>query len=59
MKKMGILAPAAPASSASKRAYDAVFARNLSPSHITALDELFPAARRRDDRASDLTPVAA
>ena len=43
MQRMGIAPPAAPMSSASKGAYDAIFAGNLTSSHVAALDELFPA----------------
>lgn len=49
MKKMGIVLPVAPVSSASKRAYDAIFA-GLMPSHVTTLDELFPATNNRAGR---------
>jgi hypothetical protein len=43
MRKMGILAPAAPVSSAAKGAFDAYFIGNLSPYQVEALDERFPA----------------
>ena len=50
MKKMGIMPPAAPVLSASKRAYNAIFAANLTPSHVIALDELFLATNNRAGR---------
>jgi len=43
MRRMGFAPPAGPISSASKRAYDDLFARNLTSSEVEALDELFPA----------------
>ena len=45
MKKMGILAPSAPISSAAKRSYDSYFQGTLSEANIMALDVLFPASR--------------
>ena len=42
MQRMGIVPPAAPVSSASKGIYDALFVGNLTPSHVAALDKLFP-----------------
>jgi hypothetical protein len=45
MKKMGIVPLTAPFSSASKRSYDAIFAGNLTPSHVATLDELFLATK--------------
>jgi hypothetical protein len=42
MQKMDIAPLAAPVSSASKGTYDAIFAGNLMPNHVAALDELFP-----------------
>ena len=44
MKKMGILAPSAPISSADKRSYDSYFQGTLSKANIEALDALFPAS---------------
>ena len=41
MKRMGIAPLAAPVSSASKGAYDAIFPGNLTSSQVEALDELF------------------
>ena len=41
MKRMGIAPLAAPVSSASKGAYDAIFPGNLISSQVEALDELF------------------
>ena len=45
MKKMGILAPSAPISSAAKRSYDSYFQGTLSEANVEALDALFPASR--------------
>ena len=45
MKRMGILAPSTPISSAAKRSYDSYFQGTLSEANIEALDELFPAYR--------------
>jgi hypothetical protein len=44
MQRMGIAPPAAPVSSASKGAYNAIFTGNLTSSQVEALDELFLAA---------------
>ena len=41
IKRMGITLPPAPVSSASKGAYNAIFAGNLTTSQVEALDELF------------------
>jgi hypothetical protein len=41
MKKMGVMSPVAPVSSAAKGAFDAFFAGNLSPDQVETLDELF------------------
>jgi hypothetical protein len=43
-KRMGILAPSVPISSAAKRSYDSYFQGTLSEANIEALDELFPAS---------------
>jgi ribosomal protein S6 len=45
--KMGIARLAAPVSSVSKGIYDAIFVGNLTPSHVAALDELFPVTNNR------------
>jgi hypothetical protein len=50
MQKMGIVPPAAPISSTSKGTYYAIFAGKLMPSHMAALDELFPATNNRAGR---------
>jgi hypothetical protein len=50
MKRMGILPPPTPVLSASKQTYDALFIGNLTPSHVVALDELFPATNSRAGR---------
>jgi hypothetical protein len=50
VQRMGIVPPAAPVSSASEGAYDAIFAWNLTLSHVAALDELFPATNNRAGR---------
>ena len=50
MQRMGFAPPAAPISSASKRAYGDLFARNLTSSEVEALDELFPATNARTGR---------
>jgi hypothetical protein len=42
MKKIGILPPVAPVSSAAEGAFDAFFAGKLSSDQVEALDELFP-----------------
>jgi hypothetical protein len=52
VKRMGIQLPAAPVSSVSKQTYDALFARNLMPSHVVALDKLFPVTNYRAGRRS-------
>jgi hypothetical protein len=44
MKKMGILAPSTPISSAAKRSYDLYFQGTLSEANVEALDELFLAS---------------
>ena len=41
IQRMGFAPSAGPISSASKRAYDDFFARNLTSSEVEALDELF------------------
>ena len=45
MKKMGILAPSASISSASKRSYDSYFQGTLSEANVETLDALFPASK--------------
>ena len=50
VQKIGIVSPAALVSSTSKGTYDAIFAGNLTPSHVAALDELFPATNNRASR---------
>ena len=50
MQRMGIVLPAPPVSSVSKETYDAIFAGNLTPSHVAALDELFPVTNSRVGR---------
>jgi hypothetical protein len=45
MKRMGILAPSVPISSAAKRSYNSYFEGTLSEANVEALDELFPASR--------------
>jgi hypothetical protein len=47
---MGIAPSVAPASPASKGAYDAIRTGNLTSSQIEALDELFPAVNARTGR---------
>jgi hypothetical protein len=48
--EMGIRPPAAPVSFASKGTYNAIFAGNLTPSHVVALGELFPTTNNRAGR---------
>ena len=50
MQRMGFAPPAVPVSSASKGTYEALFARNLTPSHVAALDELFPETNSKAGR---------
>ena len=50
MRRMGFAPPAAPISSASKRAYDDFFARNLTSSEVEALDVLFTATNATTGR---------
>ena len=50
MQKMGIVPPIGPVSSVSKGTYDAIFAGNLTLSHVAALDELFPVTNNRAGR---------
>jgi hypothetical protein len=50
MKRMGIQPPAIPVSSVSKQTYDTLFVGNLTPSHVTVLDELFLATNYRAGR---------
>ena len=50
MRRMGFAPPAGPISSASKRAYDDFFARNLTSSEVEALDVLFPVTNARTGR---------
>ena len=50
MHRMGIALPAAPVSSVSKGAYDAIFAGNLTSSQVEALDKLFLAANTKAGR---------
>ena len=45
MKKMGIMAPSEPISSAAKRSYDSYFQGTLSEANVETLDALFPASR--------------
>jgi hypothetical protein len=44
-KKLGLLEPSAPPSSAPKRSYESYFKGDLSTTELEALDELFPACR--------------
>jgi hypothetical protein len=53
-KKMGIVLPAAPVSSAFKGAYDAIFAGKLMSSQVAAFDELSPATNNRAGRKSNM-----
>ena len=46
----GLCTTAGPISSASKRAYDDLFARNLTSSEVEALDAPFPATTARTGR---------
>jgi len=57
MKRIANLSQATPTSSASKRAYDAIFTGNLTSGQVTALDELFPATNNRASRRATLTPA--
>ena len=50
MRRMGFAPPAAPISSASKRAYDDFFVRNLTSSEVKAMDELSPATNATTGR---------
>jgi hypothetical protein len=50
MQRMSFAPPAAPISSTSKRAYDDLFAENLTSSEVEALDELFPVTNARTGR---------
>jgi len=50
MQKMGIVPLAALVPSVSKGTYDAIFAGNLTPSHVATLDKLFPATNNRAGR---------
>jgi hypothetical protein len=50
MQRMSFAPPAAPVSSASKRAYDDLFAVNLTSSEVEALDALFPATNAMTSR---------
>jgi hypothetical protein len=50
MQRMGIALLAAPSSSVSKGAYDAIFIGNLTSSQVEALDKLFLAANIRAGR---------
>jgi hypothetical protein len=54
MKKMSIVPPAAPVSSVSKGAYDAIFVGNLKSSQVAAFDELFPATNNMAGRKSNV-----
>jgi hypothetical protein len=44
-KKLGLLEPSAPSSSAPKRSYKSYFKDDLSTAEVEALDELFSACR--------------
>jgi hypothetical protein len=50
MQRMGFTPPAALVSSASKRAYDDLFAGNLTLSEAEALEALFPTTNTRTSR---------
>jgi hypothetical protein len=50
MQRMGFALPAAPVSFTSKRAYNDLFARNLTSTEVEALDTLFPATNARTSR---------
>jgi hypothetical protein len=50
MQRMGFAPPKAPVSSASKRAYDDLFAGKLTSSVVEALDALFPATNAMTSR---------
>ncbi|XP_066374092.1 uncharacterized protein [Miscanthus floridulus] len=50
MQRMDFAPPAASISSVSKRAYDDLFAGNLTSSKVEALDELFPVTNARTSR---------
>jgi hypothetical protein len=50
MQRLGIVPLIARVSSASKGAYDAIFTGNLTPSHVAALNKLFPATSSRTSR---------
>jgi hypothetical protein len=50
MQRMGIVPLIAPVLSASKGTYDAIFGGNLTPSHVAALNELFPVTSSRTSR---------
>jgi hypothetical protein len=54
MKKMGIVPPAAPISSVSKEAYDAIYTGNLTSSQVEAFDSLFPATNKRVGRKNNI-----
>lgn len=59
MKKMGMLAPAAPPSSAGRRSYKAFFDGKLSTSDVETFNELFPATKNRTGRATRRTLIVA
>lgn len=60
MKRMGMLAPSAPPSSAGRRSYKAYFDSNkLTSEDVKAFDELFPATKRRTGRTTRRTLLAA
>jgi hypothetical protein len=50
MQRMGFAPPGAPVSSASKRAYDDLYAGNLMSSEVEALDALFLVTNARTSR---------
>jgi hypothetical protein len=50
MQRMAFAPPAAPVSSASKRAYDDLFAGNLTSSEAEALEVLFPVTNAKTSR---------
>jgi len=52
MKRMGNLSQETPTSSASKRAYDAIFIGNLTSSQVEALGELFAVTNNMASRRS-------
>ena len=56
MQRMGTLSQVIPTSSASKRAYDAIFIGNLTSSQVAALDKLFLVTNNRTGKRVARTP---